>query len=351
MAYSTIPKGSLYMNTKLYTGNGSTNAITGVGFQPDWVWVKNRDIGTDAPTIYDAVRGVTKRLQTSSTGAESTKTNGLTAFNSDGYTAGSASAINANGSNIVSWNWKANGAGSSNTDGSVTATVSANQTSGFSVIKLTNPASGSYTVGHGLGVAPDMLIFKSLDGGAQSWFVLHKDLTTYTNTYLYLEENTAEYTYSMQTQVPTNSLLYLNSGGVGNGNSGLICYAFASKQGYSKFGSYVGNGNADGTFVYTGFSPAFVMFKMTSEAQNWGIYDNKRLGYNEVKNVLFPNLSNAENTDLAPIDLLSNGFKMRRDASASDQNNKNGGTYIYMAFAENPFVATSGTSAIPVTAR
>ncbi len=339
MAYTNIKKSSDYFNTKLWSGNGSSQALTDVGHQTDMVWIKSRT-DTRKHNLYDVVRGVQKRIVPNDTVAEDTVP-GVTAFGTDGFTVGSETDTNGSSRNFVGWSWNANGTGVANTDGSVTATVSANQTSGFSVIKLTNPASGSYTVGHGLGVAPDMLIFKSLDGGAQSWFVLHKDLTSYTDRYLRLQDTVAEVTYSMQTQVPTNSLLYLNSGGVGNGNSGLICYAFASKQGYSKFGSYTGNGSTDGTFVYTGFKPAFVLNKRTDSTSGWDLFDNKRLGYNVANRLLAPNTSDQEATS-DKLDILSNGFKMRTTSGG----NYSGATYIYMAFAEQPLVGDN-----PCTAR
>ena len=212
MAYSTIDKSTTNFNTKLYTGNGGTNAITGVGFQPDWVWVKNRDISTDAPTIYDAVRGATKRLQTSSTGAESTKTNGLTAFGSDGYTAGSASAINANGSNLVSWNWLGANGTASNSDGSITSTVSANTTAGFSIVSWVGNNTNGATVGHGLNSPPSLVIFKNRSS-SNSWHVYHKSLSTPQTSLLLLDYPNGTFTNDnyMSGTVPSSSLLYLGN--------------------------------------------------------------------------------------------------------------------------------------------
>ena len=343
MAYTTINKSTEHFNTKLWSGNATDDrAISGLDFAPNWVWIKNRT-DTNSYALFDTVRGATKYIESDTTDAEATGATFLKSFTSDGFTLGTAGRVNANSQNYVSWNWKANGAGSANTDGSISSTVSANTTSGFSIVSYTGTGSNA-TVGHGLGVAPDMLIFKSLDGGAQSWFVLHKDLTSYTDRYLRLQDTVAEVTYSMQTQVPTNSLLYLNSGGVGNGNSGLICYAFASKQGYSKFGSYVGNGSTDGTFVYTGFKPAFVIVKRTDTAQGWYMLDNKRNTFNPEDKYLEANDSDAEAT-FTFCDFLSNGFKAKTTGVGF---NASGGTYIYMAFAENPFVTSTG---IPTTAR
>ena len=350
MAYTTINKSSDYFNTKLYTGNGSTNAITGVGFQPDWVWVKNRDIGTDAPTIYDAVRGATKRLQTSSTGAESTKTNGLTVFGSDGYTAGSASAINANGSNIASWNWLANGAGSANTDGSISSTVSANTTAGFSIVKFTGNGSTSATMGHGLGAIPKIIFQKRLDSSsAGDWQVSFKDVGRgYLNWNNALQLNNAS---SGNISYDANTTAYYKYGttsdvsAVNVNGASYIAYCFADVQGYSKFGSYTGNGNADGTFVYTGFKPSFVMIKGTY-GDWWSMSDNKRDIDNVVDKTLYANVSDTEYSGANYyIDFLSNGFKIR---TAHGGMNTSTNTYIYMAFAEAPLV---GSNNVPCTAR
>ena len=347
MAYTTINKSSVYFNTLTYTGNdGTGRSITGVGFQPDFVWVKDRSNAFDHG-LFDAVRGATKAINSNDTSTEDTISNSLTAFGSDGFTAGANAIINGNNNNYASWNWKANGSGSSNTAGSINSTVSANTTAGMSIVKYTGNGVTGATIGHGLGKIPTMMIVKNLSRVSE-WTVYHKDIG---NThYLELNSNVAKQDYDIwHDTTPTANVFYARGHErVNYSGDSYIAYIFTDIQGYSKFGSYKGNGNADGSFIYTGFKPAFVMVKMTSEAQNWGIYDNKRLGYNEVKNVLFPNLANVENTDLAPIDLLSNGFKMRRDASASDQNNKNNATYIYMAFAEAPLV---GTNNVPCTAR
>ena len=350
MAFTTINNGSLYMNTKLYTGTGATRSVTGVGFKPDFTWIKNRVKADSNHFLTDIVRGATKYLHSDADSSETTNPNTLTSFDSDGFSLGDLDNVNKNGDTLVSWNWLAGGnQGSSNTDGSINTTyTSVNTTAGFSISSYTGSGANA-TIGHGLGVTPNVVLVKCLSSTG-NWKMHHNSLAPITS----LNLNTTSALIS--TASVFNSMATLNSsvfsvGTEGDTNSsGLtyVAYCFADVQGYSKFANYIGNGDADGTFVYTGFSPSFVMIKMTSEAQNWGIYDNKRLGYNEVKNVLFPNLNNAENTDLAPIDLLSNGFKMRRDASASDQNNKSGGTYIYMAFAEAPLV---GTNNIPANAR
>ena len=345
MAYTTINKSSDYFNTKLYTGNGSTNAITGVGFQPDWVWVKNRDIGTDAPTIYDAVRGATKRLQTSSDGAESTKTNGLTAFNSDGYTAGSASAINANGSNIASWNWLANGAGSANTDGSISSTVSANTTSGFSIVSFTGTGSAS-TIGHGLNAVPKMYIVKNRSTASTQWRVYHASLGATKHMALDATQAVGTASSVFNNTEPTSSVFSVGTDDAANkSGDSLIAYCFAEKQGFSKFGSYVGNGSAtNGTFVYTGFKPAWLMVKNTATTSSWEIWDVKRNTFNPTAKSIFPDGSGAEYDYTNRVDLLSNGFKLKTTSSP----NGSGNSIIYMAFAEAPLV---GSNNVPCTAR
>ena len=345
MAYTTINKPTDYFNTKIYSGTGSTQSITGVGHQPDWVWIKRRD-GTNTHTLWDAVRGTTKWIESNSTSAEQTYAGGLTAFGTDGFTIGDGGDINTNGGSFVSWNWKANGAGSvDSSSGSISATVSANTRAGFSIIKFTNPSSGNFTIPHGLGVVPDMLWFKCT-AGVQSWFVLHKDLANFTDRYLRLQTDVAQVTYSMQTSAPTSTLLTLNSGGVSNGNAETICYAFAEKTGYSKTGKYVGNNNADGEFIYTGFKPAFVLIKIFDGDADWTINDNKRDAIPQPNNFrLFPNTTSADNTGSDSMDFLSNGFKLR---STDSGNNSSSNTYIYYAFAENPLVGSNG---IPTTAK
>ena len=334
MAYSPILKPNTLMNTKLYTGNGSTNNITGVGFQPDWVWTKCRST-VNSSRLIDAVRGVTKAIVSNSTGAEFTEANGLSAFGTDGYTLnGNLASMNTNSDTYVSWNWKANGAGSANTDGSISSTVSANTTSGFSIVTVANVGSANFTFGHGLGVAPSWVLAKSRDGG--KWNNYFKSLGAgYT---IQLPETGAKIsnTAIWQNTNPTSSVVYSNGDQL-DANESYVFYCFAEKQGYSKFGSYTGNGNADGTFVYTGFKPAFVMIKRSDASDSWCVFDNKRLGYNVNNYTLFANQSAAENTE-ASIDFLSNGFKLRGTQTRLNASN---GTYIYMAFAENPFVASN----------
>jgi hypothetical protein len=338
-----IDKPSDYFNTVLYTGNGSTNAITGVGFQPDWVWIKNRAEARDHK-LTDVVRGVTKALRTNSTIAEETDATGLTAFGTDGFTLGSTSGYNNNSETFASWNWLANGAGSANTDGSISSTVSANTTAGFSIVKYTGTEDNA-TVGHGLGVTPNMIITKKYSAGsAQSWECYHSSLAE-TQTIRLNSTNALRTSADYQSTRPTSSVFSLGAySGINASGATMISYCFAEKQGFSKFGGYVGNGDADGTFVYTGFKPAFVIFKNSTGGNNWNMRDNKRNTYNPTNKNLYPNNSNAEDTDVS-IDFVSNGFKLRDSA---DTWNGSGDTYIYMAFAENPFVTSTG---VPATAR
>jgi len=353
MAYSSIVKPSVYFNTKLYTGNG-TNAtgITGVGFQPDWVWIKERS-STSPHKLLDAVRGATKELESSSTDAEATESTSLQSFNSDGFTVGTNGAVNENSQTYASWNWKANGTGSSNTDGSITSTVSANTTSGFSIVSW-NGNSG--TVGHGLGVKPAMIILKSRQS-TTNWVVMHKGLGNMDTNILVLNTTTGADSGGSGMAEPTSSVFTMASGLSPNDN--LIAYCFAEKQGYSKFGSYTGNGNNDGTFVYTGFKPAFVMIKRTSNTDNWYMKDNKRSGTAALQDfgqmnpnqTQHPSANNnsAENKASAfATDILSNGFKLRGTDSGLNQS---GESYIYMCFAEEPLVSNSGTDGVPATAR
>ena len=345
MAYTTINKPSEYFNTKLYTGNGSTQSITGVGFQPDMCWWKMRS-GVEDHALGDAVRGATKIVKPNDTNAEATSSSYFTSFDSDGFTLGSDSKTNNNSSTYASWNWKANGAGVSNTDGSITSTVSANPTSGFSVVTYTG-TNAIASVGHGLGVKPAMIIAKNLITNGEDWAVYHKSLGGY-QYYLKLNSDTAVLTATNRWNAEPDISVF-NVGAVGETNgsgTNQIAYVFAEKKGFSKFGSYVGNGNADGTFVYTVFKPKFTIIKRTDIADDWTIWDSARNSYNGVNWTLEANGSGAEwNDGNFSHDYLSNGFKLR---NSFIQTNVSGGTFIYMAFAEEPLV---GTNNIPATAR
>jgi hypothetical protein len=327
MAYTTINKPSEYFNTVTWSGNSSNpRNITGVGFQPDLVWGKIRSAGGNYYAI-DVVRGSgTGTLNTLNTddytAAEQTNTSGgstsfgvYTSFDSDGFTvnAGSSSAKNTNetGQTYVAWNWLGGGTGVSNTDGSITSTVSANTTSGFSIVTWSGTSSNG-TIGHGLGVAPKVIICFGYSSGGNSWTVGHNSLSW--NHIIYLETGAASTVSNSafwQNTAPTNDVFSVGSFSGTNSSQSMIAYCFAEKKGFSKFGSYVGNGNADGTFVYTGFKPAWVMVKKSSASgDNWSILDNKRNTFNVMDKYLDPNSSNAEGT--ADIwDFTSSGFKMR----------------------------------------
>ena len=344
MAYTTINKSTAHFNTKLYTGNAGTQSITGVGFQPDMVWLKKRS-ASGSHYITDAVRGVGKALFPDATNAEYNYSDGVTAFGTDGWTVGNNGGMNGSSTTQVSWNWKANGQGSSNTDGSINTTyTSANTTAGFSIVKYQGTGANA-TVGHGLGAVPKMIFFKSLTN-AISWIVYSSELNISSSNCLRLNGTNAAFTESAWNGTrPTTSVFSLGTHNEANNSSGeTIAYCFAEKKGYSKFGSYTGNGNADGTFVYTGFKPAFVMWKKTNAASEWIMVDSKRNTSNEVDKLLRANQSSAENT-YGACDFLSNGWKFR-DGDTDFQ--ASGDTYIYMAFAENPFVTSTG---VPGTAR
>ena len=344
MAYTNINKSKEHFNTKLYSGNGTDNtAITGVGFQTDLLWIKERS-STSFHNLQDAVRGAGKQLISNETNAEETSTSKVKSFDSDGFTLGTSGAVNENSQTYASWNWLANGAGASNTDGSITSTVSANTTAGFSIVSYTGNGSANATVGHGLGVTPSMIIVKNRDNVA-NWRVWHQSLSGSTY-YLGLNQTTAESSSSTVFNGQSSTTFTIgNDPSVNFNTENIIAYCFAEKQGFSKFGSYTGNGSTDGTFVYTGFKPAFVIQKRTDSTSNWHMFDNKRDVDNVVEKRLWSNLSSAEPSSLATLDFLSNGFKWRNNTSGW---NGSGTSNIYMAFAEAPLV---GSNNVPATAR
>jgi hypothetical protein len=317
-----------------------------VGFQPDWVWVKTRGSAQEH-VLSDSVRGATKALDSQATTAEETTNTRIGAFISDGFQLGSAAVqnrVNENGVGLVAWNWLANGAGVANTDGSISSTVSANTTNGFSIVSYTGTGANA-TVGHGLGVAPSMVICKSRTT-AEGWGCYHKSLGA--TKLVYLNDTTTPSTLSTywQDTAPSSTVVTLGSNHAPNEIGTMIMYCFAEKKGFSKFGSYVGNGSTNGTFVYTGFKPAFIMIKNTTVGDGWQLIDAKRNvtnGYNNSR--LEANNANAEsvNNTWTLVDLLSNGFKQRYTDNIM---NASGSTYIYMAFAEQPLVGDN-----PATAR
>jgi len=346
MSFTDIDNPTDFFNTVLYTGNSGTQAIA-VGFQSDWVWCKPRT-NTGFHFLSDSVRGGTKVISSNSPNAEFTRSNNIQSFTSTGYTLGADGTSNYNGDATVSWNWKA-GTSFSNSAGangaSIASTGSVNTTAGFSIIRWTGSGSNS-TVAHGLGAKPDVIIIKNLSNG-QQWSSYWSALGA--TKYMRFNTTNAVATASNRfaNTEPTTSVFTVSTDGEVNQNGlNLLAYCFAEKQGYSKFGSYVGNGNADGTFVYTGFKPAWVMVKPTSRTGRWRIKDNKRDINNVMDKRLSAESSDAEGTGSTEyIDFLSNGFKAR---ASEGQWNGSGETNIYMAFAENPFVTSTG---VPATAR
>ena len=458
MAYTTIDKPTDYFNTKLYTGTGSSNSITGVGFQPDWIWWKHRGSATYWHNLMDSVRGASKQLYSNASDSEGTNTNGLESFDSDGFTVGSDNGANESGQNFVSWNWLAGGTapaitysvkvvsdsgnkyrfddfgtsavtldlqeggtytfdqsdssnsghplrfytasdksggeyttgvttsgtagssgaktvitvaasaptlyyqcsnhagmggqantnstfGSSNFSGTEKSTVSINTTAGFSIMAYAGTTAVD-TYGHGLSQKPEMIIIKrrTLTG---NWVIYHKDIGATKHLHLNTTDAENTYQYMFNNTEPTNSLITLSDDGeVNKASSNYVAYVFHSVKGYSKIGSYTGNGNADGTFVYTGFRPAWILLKVTSTSNDWILLDNKRDSFNVATKKLLPNESNAESSDSGvSTDFLSNGFKIR---TAGGNVNQSSATFVYMAFAESPFVNSNG---VPTNAR
>ena len=321
-----------YFNTVLYEGDGSVQAITGVGFQPDWVWIKNRD-ATDGHNLIDSVRGVTIELDSSGAIAEFVNDDGLTAFGTDGFTVGDDVRYNTNNESYVSWNWLAGGTAVSNTEGSITSSISANTKAGFNIVTYTGNSSSTATVGHGLGVAPKVVAIKSRNA-TDNWQVSISNITGTLGNRVYF--NLSQGVGTDTTREPTKpSSSVISIGGNDNTNGGTyVAYCFASIEGFSKFGSYVGGSSAtDNTFVYTGFRPAWVVVKQTNGTGSWHLFDNKRTPTNVVNKILYANVTNAEVT-YTTMDFVSNGFKFRTnqaDISGSGQ------TYLFMAFAEMPF--------------
>jgi hypothetical protein len=336
MAYTTIDDPTLFFNTVTYSGNGSARTITGVGFDPDWVWIKNRS-GDFSHFLGDIIRGSNKNLNSNATAEEEDNSAKFQSVTTDGFQIGTHNGANKSGDSIVAWNWKAGGSGSSNSNGSITSTVSANTTAGFSIVSYTGTGSAA-TVGHGLGSAPQIVITKRRDSTGQ-WAMYNSNLGANKNLHLEVTDAEASSSAVWNDTESTSSVFSVGTATMTNHSGGtFIGYCFAEKKGYSKFGSYVANGNSDNTFVYTGFKVAFLMTKLTSHSGGgWEIVDNKRDGYNGENNRLYPNDSAAEGTG-NDYDLLSNGFKVRQSGGSQ----QSGRTNIYMAFAESPFVNSNG---------
>ena len=367
MAYTTIDDGSAHFQVALYTGNDSSNAITNNGnsdLQPDWLWTKNRSSSADHK-IFDSTRGVTKFLESNTTDAEGTQANLLSSFNSDGFTLGAGGETNSSSTNYVAWQWKANGGTTTSQTGSdIDSVTQANTTSKFSIITYTGASnadsdsdnnSGAYwRVKHGLGSTPKLAIFKKRSSAA-AWYVWHHKIGgTLDYKYIQLQTNRGVDTESAVLFGNTDwSSTEFEIGGwdvVNRDGSTYVAYMFDEVQGYSKFGSYTGNGNNDGPFVYTGFKPAFVLIKRAVDggSSQWHTFDSTRNEFNVANKVLFPSTNDNESsyTGSDPqIDILSNGFKLR---SSYNQVNASSGNYIHICFAEHPFVSSKGA---PVTAR
>jgi len=345
MAYTTIDKPTDFFESKIWTGNGSSQNIS-LDFAPNFVWIKQRS-ATRYHNLQDTVRGVGLQLFSNTTSADNSDTANITAFNSDGYSLGSGDNVNKNSSTYVGWSWKAGTSftndASSTSIGSIDSAGSVNTDAGFSIISYTGTGSNG-TVAHGLGVAPSMIIIKNRES-TENWLVYHQDLGNTNALKLNLDTATEATVYYWNNTSPTSSTFSLGSGSEANTDAeGNIAYCFAEKKGYSKFGSYTGNGNADGPFIYTGFKPAFVLIKAFSRTHNWPMLDNKRSTTNVVTKRIDANLDIVEATDNF-VDFCSNGIKIRNSYASF---NGSGETYIYMAFAEQPFVTSTG---VPATAR
>ena len=332
------PIPSEHFNVVTWTGNGSSQSITGVGFQPDWVWGKERS-NTSSNELLDTTRGATNYISTNLTNAQGTSGQGLQSFDADGFTVGNDGAWNQNGETYVAWCWKANGGTtSSNTDGSITSTVQANTKAGFSIVKYTGDGTSGSTVGHNLGITPEVVIYKRIDASA-SWIFK----STLLNTDDYLAVNLTDQVFSdsgvfWNGTAPTSTVFTLGNSASVNASSGdYIAYCFTPKAGYSKFGSYTGNGSTNGPIVNTGFEPAFLMTKQTNTTSNWVIVDNKRSTINPRNKGLRPNTTDSESTvgDNMVVDFLTNGFQLKQTSGAND----NGGTFIYIAFGSDASAA------------
>jgi hypothetical protein len=346
-------------NTVLYTGNGSSQSISGVGFQPDWIWLKSRSgtYGAYNPQAYDVVRGfgATKDLTPASTAAEGVDSGAhgyISAVGADGFTltAGSTNSNQNNGSSTtyVAWNWLAGGSSSSNSDGSISSNVSANTTSGFSIVSYTGTGSNA-TIGHGLGAVPKMIINKSKASG-EHWGFYHASMGNGKALALNLHDAAGTNSSYWNNTTPTSSVWSVGTSPLTNHSNASISYLFAEKQGFSKFGSYTGNNSNDGNFIWLGFRPAWILFKSSDSGQHWHLIDSKRETFNDDDAAqLSPNNNSSEATvktdrGTAKVDFLSNGFKLRSDGSSFNGTN----AMIYMAFAEAPFVNSNG---VPCNAR
>ena len=354
MAYTTIDDPSAHFHIQLYSGNDAsnrdiTNDANAGDFKPDWLWLKNRTDGSTQNMLFNSNVGMPNHLHADNNDAEQTATNKATVFNTDGFRIQDHSQVNGSGKNYVAWQWKANGGTtSSNGNGSVTSTVQANTTAGFSIVTYTGTGSGN-TIGHGLGATPDWIIVK-VRSTSNNWGVWHQDLGG-ANKYLKLntDDSTITATDVWNNTLPTSTVFSTGAAGTTNDSGATyVAYCFAEKKGYSKFGKFRGNANADGPFIYTGFKPSWLMIKnigASGTGYHWYIWDNKRDNINVMDNTIHGDESNAENTFDQDIDFLSNGFKLRGSGVGMNPSSHDA---IYFAFAEHPFVSSKG---VPVTAR
>ena len=352
MAYTTIDDPSAHFHTQLWTGNGGNQSITNDAnagdFKPDWIWTTSRSNAYNNG-MFDSSRGVQKEISSNQANAEATLSGGVNSFDTDGFTFNGAS-YNTNGYTFVGWQWKANGGTtSSNSNGSITSTVQANTTAGFSIVTYAGSNSAS-TVGHGLGAVPEVIFVKNRDASA-NWKSYHKPISE-THTLSLNGTGAKSDQESFNDTAPTSTVFSLlgNTDNVNRSGENFVAYCFTPIKGYSKFGKYKGNATSgdDGTFVYTGFKPAWIMVKSSSNSgQEWVIFDNKRDTFNEMDAWLYANATTAEDSggDEREVDFLSNGFKFR---NAGGPTSYSGRDYIYLAFAEHPFVSSEG---VPVTAR
>jgi hypothetical protein len=346
----TVKDGSDYFNTVLYTGNGTSQSISSLDFSPDLVWLKCRSIAYNHRLV-DSVQGVGSTLSSNLTNAAVNSSSEFTSLDSNGFsiTQGAGYEFNNNAVPYVAWAWDANGAGSSNTDGTITSTVSAKPTAGFSIATYTGTGSNA-SVGHGLGVTPSMCIIKQRNT-AQNWWVWHQALGNNVganNTMLELNGDSGTYAADDVFRGFTSTVFQIGTDSGSNTTGGTyVAYCFSEVESYSKIGSFVGNGSADGPFVFCGFRPAYVWLKGSTFASNWNTYDSARSEYNAADDLLRLNSAAAEVSDYSPaaIDLLSNGFKIR---TSSGDWNSSGQTFVFCAFAENPF---GGSGVSPATAR
>jgi len=344
MAYTTINKSTDYFTTATWSGSGSQQTIS-LPFQADWIWVKRRN-GTANHASQDIVNAFGNRLSPNRNVELSSEPHGIGTVDANGFNfrgSYNGSGYNESGGTYVSWNWKAGGTASANTDGDINSSVSVNTTAGFSIVKYTGTDVAGATVGHGLGAVPKMIMVKRISGNGYDWVVYHKDKTAglYLNSDGYNNDSSSNNIW-FNGAAPTSSVFSIGTDGRIGDATDFIAYCFAEKPGYSKFGSYTGNGNADGTFVYTGFKPQFIIQKPVSTTQNWQIHDTKRPGYNVKNYNLSSNNNNAE-ADNEFIDIVSNGFKNRTNGAL----NSSGVTYIYMAFGQS----LVGSNNVPCTAR